>query len=746
VGLIILVVLGGSVIVANALADRGQNDAAVADATATRDTPAAPSATGEESPSATTDDGGEDSGAPSPASNETPTPDTPPTPTPPDPASLTTAKDVAETYAEVWSSGAYDQLYELLSDTAKAAITKDDFVARYEAIAIEAGILELEADIVSGEDDDLLFPMRVTIDSARIGEFTDDNQLPVIKQGDAYRIDWTPSLIFSGLGDGYVRWTSDIPQRGRILDRKGRPLAETGFISKVGVIPGQITDEPALLRTLSDLIDMPEDQIKAAYAAGEPNWFMPIKDYPDQMDPELVNKLGQIPGVVVQKWPARIYPAGSAAAHVVGYMSEITGDEIPELVKQGYEAGDQIGRAGVEAYAESWLAGKRGGVLALVNRDETTIRVLGEVQAEPAMDVILTIDLELQIAADASLGDRVGSAVVMDPANGQILAMASRPTFDPNAFVLGLSDEEWAKLNDPNLRPLVNRATTELYPSGSVFKLVTASAGMVHLGYTADTVLSCPGTFSLEGADQVWADWVPGGQGDMSLHRAIYRSCNTVFYKMGADLDEIDENLLPDMARAFGFGERTGIEELYDLPGTVPDPAWKEEVVGGFWARGDAVNLAIGQGYFTTTPLQMVKAYAAVTNGGTLWKPYLVLDVVRIDGSIAYSGQPEEMGQLPLNQEQIATLQNGMYDVVHASDGTAVAAFGDAPYDVSGKTGSAETGQPEEQEVHGWFGAYAPSDAPRVTIVTMIEYGVTGSGSAAPVARQILDRYFELYP
>jgi penicillin-binding protein 2 len=214
---------------------------------------------------------------------------------------------------------------------------------------------------------------------------------------------------------------------------------------------------------------------------------------------------------------------------------------------------------------------------------------------------------------------------------------------------------------------------------------------------------------------------------------------------MGEDLDIQGEMLLPDMARAFGFGQRSGIEELYDEPGTVPDPNWKMEALGEYWSRGDAVNLAIGQGYFNATPLQVEKAYAAITNGGTLWKPYLVMDVVDLDGNVVYSGEPKELGKLPLNADQLKILTDGMYDVIHASDGTAVDAFAGAPYEASGKTGTAETGR-EGEEAHGWFGSFAPSDNPRVTVVTMVEHGVAGSQSAAPVAREIFDKYFELYP
>ena len=750
VGAIIGVLLTGSFLVASRFStdaeDDGGQPAAVVDVDAT---PTNTAEADDNESTATPEDDSNAAGAtpsvPPPAVDVTPTPEPEPTATPPDPGELGTAKGVASTYVEMWSSLAYDQMYELLTDEVKAAISEDDFIARYEAIAVEAGIVEVNAEVTTGNDNDIVFPARVTIDSSRIGEFTDDQQIPVVQQGDEYRVDWSPNLIFTGLGDGFVRWTSDIPQRGRILDRKGRPLAHSGFISRVGVIPGQITDEATMLRELSALIDMPEDQIKSRYEGGQPTWFMPVKDFPDNVDQTFIDKIGAINGAVLQKWPARVYPAGPAAAHVVGYMSEITAEELPELAKRGYQSGDRIGRSGVESYAEQWLAGKRGGTLSLVNPDETLIRVLGEVEAEPANDVVLTLDLDVQTAAYQSLEGKNGAAVIIDPNNGQLLAMASSPSFDPNAFVRGVTDEEWQALNDPAKQPLINRATIAGYSIGSTFKLFTASAGMAHLGYDANTPVSCPGTFSLEGSDQSWADWIPGGQGDMDLHTAIYRSCNTVFYKMGADLDAQNENWLPDMARAYGFGQRTGIVELYDIPGVVPDPEWKEEVVGDFWARGDAVNLAIGQGYFVASPLQVAKAYAAIANGGTLWKPYLVMDVVKLDGSIVHSTAPEEMGQLPLNDGQIQVLKDGMHAVVHASDGTAVDAFRGINYEVSGKTGTVETGGTAEDQ-DGWFGAFTPSDAPQITIVTMVERGFAGSQSAAPVAREIIDGYYAAYP
>lgn len=668
-----------------------------------------------------------------------------PTSTPVDVGEIRSAKDVAEAFAEVWSAGEYSRLYDMLGQEARARITREAFIARYEGIAVEAGLVQVKAEITGGQDGDELFPMRVQHESSRIGEFQDQMMLPVIPENGSFVVDWTPSLIFSQLGDGFVRWSSDVPQRGRILDRKGRPLAQMGLITRVGVVPGNVTDEAAMLRQLSDLIDMPQDQIRGRISGGQSDWFMPVKDMPDAIPEELVQQLRAIPGVAIQKWPARVYPAGAAAAHVVGYMSEITAEELPELAKLGYEAGDLVGRSGIEATMEEWLAGKRGGILQLLNQDGSTIRVLGEARSESAHDIVLTLDLDVQQATLAAMGDQVGAAVVLDPNNGEVLAMVSTPTYDPNQFILGVSDELWAELNDPQRQPLINRATIVGYPIGSTFKVVTASAGMVHMGMNAGTVLDCPGTFTIEGSGQTWADWIPGGQGQLTLHNSLVRSCNTAFYRMGAELDVMDEMLLPDMTRAFGFGAPTGLPELYEIPGVVPDPAWKMAQIGDFWARGDAVNLAIGQGFFLGTPLQLANAYAAIANGGTLYQPHLTLDIVRLDGTVVQSGEVKEIGKLPLSADQIGVLQAALHDVVNASNGTAVDAFASSQYVVSGKTGTAETGQVGEED-HAWFGSWSPSDNPRIVVITLVEHGRAGSVAAAPVARKVIDAWYSFYP
>jgi len=646
------------------------------------------------------------------------------------------AREAAERFVQAWERGDYRAMYALLSSAARERIDERSFVTRYEGIAEEMGQQAIRITLGEPLPGTLRFPIHVVRETSRVGRLEEDNAIPVVREGDGYWVDWTPSLIVADLGDGRVQWIPTVPQRGRILDRNGRPLAELGLVNKVGVIPGQIQNEQQLLERLSQLLNLPQETIRQRYANGQPDWFMPVATLPDPIDPALLEQLAGIPGVVVRQWPERVYPLGPAAAHVTGYLSEISAEELPQRASEGYEPGDRIGRTGIEAWAEQFLRGRRGGRLVIVGPDGRERRVLAELPAEPAADVVTTIDADLQRAAYEALGDRVGSVVAIDPRNGAIRALVSSPSFDPNRFILGLRPEEWQALNDEQRRPLLDRATQVGYPTGSTFKVVTMAAGMEYLGLDAQSTFDCPPTFTLPGSSVVWRDWNPQGQGRLTLHNALVQSCNTVFFQIGAQLDERDPNLLPQMARGFGFGSETGLSELPESPGLVPDPNWKLRERGDYWARGDAVNLSIGQGFFLATPIQLADAYAALANGGTLWRPYLVDRVAAIDGSERAKTEPSQRGTLPVSAEHIAAIRAALRDVVARPNGTAFSAFQGFSLPVAGKTGTAESGQ---ETPHAWFVAIAPADNPQLVLVVMVEHGGEGSRVAAPIARQILE-------
>jgi len=658
---------------------------------------------------------------------------------------LRTPAEVASAYVKLWSAGSYSDMYQLLSTTSKQVINQKDFVDRYTGINTEVGETSLTATVTGNVGANATrVPIHVVWQTGKAGEIKQDNVVTLVQDGSAWRVDWTPSMIFTDLGDGFVRWVPDVPQRGRILDRKGRPLASLGMITKVGVVPGEIKDEASLLQQLSKLLGMPQDQVKALYANGQPDWFMPIRSYPDNMDPNLVKQFQAIPGVELQKWPDRVYPAGPAAAQIVGYLSEVTADELKDLSKQGYGPGDRIGRVGLEAWGEKYLAGKRGGRIVIVGPDGSERQTIAEVKSAPADDIVTTIDLDVQLAAAQALGDKWGSVVVLDPSNGAILAMVSNPSYDPNQFILGMSDQQWTDLNDQTKRPLENRATQQAYPIGSTFKVVTMTAGMQSLGLTEQSTFSCPASFSLPGSSQKWHDWSANGQGTLTLHNALVQSCDTVFYQIAEQLDKKDQNILPNTAKAFGFGSPTGLQELPEVAGTVPDPEWKIQTVHDYWARGDAINLSIGQGYFLATPLQVADAYAAIANGGTLWTPYLVQEVKSIDGNAVYTAKPKERGKLPATPAQLAVIRSALAQVTTAANGTAAGLsiakpFASETHSTAGKTGTAES---DTKDPHAWFAFFSPAEGAKMAGVAMVEHGGEGGDVAAPIARQVIDGYY----
>ncbi len=652
---------------------------------------------------------------------------------------------VAVAYAERWNNKDYSGMYDLIGAAEKGTLPRDKFTARYQAIAEEAGLAELKATVGEAAAGASQLPMRVQLLSALVGPITEDNTLILRQENDGWRIAWTPALIFKDLGDGLIRFKPDLPTRGRIVDRKGRVLAQQGLITQVGVVPKDIKDEAAFLAGLSKALGIPPEKIKAKYADAQPTWFVPIKILPEQVPAELNAAFQTLPGLVIRRVPGRVYPQGTLAAHAVGYVGEINAEELTTLAARGYIAGDLIGRAGVESWGEQYLAGKKGGQLTVIGPNEGPVRkVIGERKSEPAADITLTLDIDLQRGLEDGLGDRAASGVVLDPATGGILAIGSHPTYDPNGFVLGFDDANWARLNDGNLRPLWDRATQFTYPSGSIFKVITATAAVTKLGMNANTVIPCPAQFSLPGAANVWRDWsYPTAQGNLTLKNAITQSCNTVFYEIGRQLDDIDANILPEISRGFGLGKPTGLAELPEAAGVVPDPKWKRETLNDGWSTGDAINLSIGQGFFLTSPLQMANMYNAIANGGALLRPFLAAKVAQPDGKVIKSGERKEIGRLPVPPEAMAMIHIGMKDVISAPNGTAIDAFVGVPIPVAGKTGTAEV---PPQPDHAWFASFAPVDVPKLTVVSMVEYGGRGSKIAAPIARHVYDVYATLAP
>lgn len=705
-----------------------------------------------------TPDGTVSSLVPEPTATLEPTAEPTPAPTPTE-VDTEAPLRVAQNWLALWSTGDYSAMYDLSTKEVQASTSRDAFATRYTQIAEEAGLTSISGTIVGQPALNGEVTVDVVLESNLVGTIEERNVIPLLKEGDAWRVGWTPSLIFRQLGsNGCIDFQGEIPERGTIYDRNGEVLAEDAPVARIGVIPGNVTDQQQMARALSPIVNISADDIVTMInrEGWDPSWLMTIADLPGEPNATLINQVQQIPGVVVQAAEARYYPQGALTAHITGWVSMATEEDVLNDETGSVHPNEMVGQAGLEYGANELLAGKPGGSLNVIDCDSRAVKSqIASSDGTPPLDIYTTIDLELQRQVDAALTaqeadnqrDGMRSAgVFIDPRTGAVLALVSHPTFDPNDAVSNTyTEEELELLNDSLLRPQANRATREVYPTGSIFKSITTAAAMHYLDYTGDTPIDCPASFSI--GDQQWNDWVVENnlqaQGMLTLHSGLVRSCNTVFYQLGAQLDNADPNALPDMSRAFGLGQATGIPYYPEVAGTIPDPQWKMDVIGDGWSTGDAVNLAIGQGYMTATPLQMANAYAAIANGGDVLQPYIVDRVRSPDGTITQVGERTVIGELPLTGQQIAEIQAALAEQTHNSQGVGSnKVFGDMDWPVSGKTGTAQNELDGSDKPHSWFAGYGgEGDEATIASAVLIENVGEGVTYAAPATRQVLDWY-----
>ena len=548
--------------------------------------------------------------------------------------------------------------------------------------------------------------------------------------------------------------------RGDIVDRFGRELATTRPAFGVQVMPAELRERELTLTALGSLLD--RDPSELSERVGTPRGrarFQSVRiarDLPYDSRTRVESHLYALPGVFTDVSPRRYYVGGSLAAHVLGYTGEIQVEQLEKRSFADYRSGDVIGQAGVESRFESVLRGRAGGRNVVVDVAGRVDEVLDEVEAAPGGTLVLTIDRDLQrVAEDAFLPDVIGgeekrgAVVALDPRNGDVLVLVSQPTFDPNSFAGGIDSATWKRLMESEGRPIQNRALAGQYPPGSTYKVVLAAAGLEEGAIDPEERVFCPGTFKL--GRRTYRCWKRGGHGSVNLHEALKRSCDVFFYQLGLKLG-IDR--IAFFANGFHFGRRTGIALGNESPGIVPTRAWKERRFNEVWLKGETVSAAIGQGFNLTTPMQLAVAYAAIANGGTIFKPRILLRQAGPDGTVEQGPEPESLGKVPVSPGHLATITRALEDVVHGDGGTGGRAR-IAGVRVAGKTGTAqvvrlkETEELEEEEIpfkfrdHGWFAAYAPVEAPEIVVVALAEHGGHGGSAAGPIVNAILTRYFK---
>ena len=652
-----------------------------------------------------------------------------------------TALEAVQKFYALVAAQRFEDAYRLVSLEARETISAEQFAERYRDIWDEVTVQSLTWSVTPPPGENVA-GVEVTLryETAFFGPVEERIFAPTRRQPN-WVVDWSPDLVFEGLGErGFlIHRFIDTPERGDIRDRNGVALATKGEVAVIGISRELVTDDDAVIETFVERFDLDEETARNLFYQDVPQYFfIPLVRLQYDSDPALVQEFEQLAdrGILVQRETRRIYPQGTLAAHVIGFLAEINAEELETLAIEGYQSGDLVGRDGIEAIFEPQLAGTRGGSLTILSPDGRVVREIATRPAVAAQDVWLTIDARVQRVAELALGDRPGAVVALDPRNGEILAMASFPTFEPDAFVRGLTEEEFSRYFEDPLLPFTNRPSERLYPPGSTFKVVTEAAGLEVGGYTPESRISCPAVWDGLGPDNIKVNWKEDDRGNLTLNQALAESCNTVFYQVGVALHELGEDILTQFAAGFGFGEPTGIIGVREEAGVNPGPEWKRIQRNDFWYTGDTVNLSIGQGFLLATPLQITNAYAALASDGILRTPTAVLSLRAPEGEVIQTFASTPLGVLPVSAETLAVLRTGMRNVIASRLGTGWLPFRGTPLLVAGKSGTAED---LGEQSHALFVAYANTPDPKLVVTVVLDDGESGADDAGPIARQILE-------
>jgi penicillin-binding protein 2 len=550
-----------------------------------------------------------------------------------------------------------------------------------------------------------------------------------------------------------IRLLENPADRGMLLDRKGRILAHNRPSFEVYLVPEDVQANPEVLAKIAAMLNMTQDEIGEKIKAQKRRApFRPVKIKSDIDWNELAalesNRVN-LPGLLVDVRPRRAYDYGDLASHLIGYLGEVDENELRQSRESPYRMGALIGKYGVEYRWENDLRGVDGGQQIEVDALGREVRPLGVVEPFPGNNLSLTIDLDLQKTAEDAYKDKNGALIAMDPKTGHILAMVSKPSFEP--FARNVSPEEWKTLVENPYHPLTNKGIQGQYPAGSIFKIVTAIAGLESGMITPNTQLHCTGAFSY--GNRNFRCWKEGGHGTLSLHRAIVESCDVYFYQVGL---KVGVDLIAHYANEFGLGKLTGISLPHEKPGTVPSSSWKKKRFGAPWYSGETLSFSVGQGYLLATPLQLLMLISGVANGGKLSLPQVVEKIADVYGNTLQEYPPVELGRADVSQKTLQIIQDALKGAVNEPHGTGSACLL-KDVKVAGKTGTAQVvAMPEDFKRgemnriplkfrdHAWFVAYAPFEDPKISVVVLVEHGGFGASAAAPIAKKVIEQYLNL--
>ena len=543
-----------------------------------------------------------------------------------------------------------------------------------------------------------------------------------------------------------IRAVKILAPRGIIYDCNGEELVknEPGFV--VSLLRTNEKPDMAVINKLATIIEVPPEQILEKIKQNEDS-YEPIR-IKSNLSAAMVTKIEErsedLPGILLEMQSIRKYVNNELAVHVLGYVGEVSEYEISKGQNQDLKAGSIVGKFGLERYYDKYLRGTDGSYREEVDVAGRVVQTLDELPPKPGQGLVLTVDAKLQREAEKIVDEHLkylrssgfapkanaAAIVAIDPRNGAIKALVSRPAFNPNLFVNGISSKDWQAINDNPFDPMSDKVISGEYPPGSTFKIVTGSAALETGKVTPQEMIFDSGKH--------WLIPMGNAEGEalgwLNFHKALAASDNVYFYEMG---NRVGIDVLKKYAAMFGFGKTTGIDLFGENEGIIASPEYKMKVFDEDWYLGDTFNAAIGQGFNLATPIQLAVMLSAVANNGDIYKPHLVDKIVNDDGSVVKEIKPEKVGRLPVSAETLELLQSALKAV--AQEGGTAAQMANLSVPVAGKTGTAENPHGKD---HGLFVGYAPADNPNLVVVAVIDQGGFGSVSAAPIVQRIFEYVF----
>jgi penicillin-binding protein 2 len=533
--------------------------------------------------------------------------------------------------------------------------------------------------------------------------------------------------------------------RGFILDRHGEVMVENRPTFDLYATPEDVKNPAEVAATLAGILTVPPADIESRLTEtrARSQALLLRKDLDEAMMVAVEERRLDLPGINLRIRPIRAYPVAGLAANLLGYVSEINQAQLQREEYSDFRPGESLGQSGVERRFDAFIRGVDGGEQVEVDARGRALRVVSRDDPRSGSNVFLTIDRRIQEAAEAAMAGKKGAVVAMNPTTGEILAMVSRPSFDPNLFAQRISSEDWQRIATDSTHPLQNRAFQAQYPPGSIFKLMVAIAGLESGALTPETRFSCPGYFVL--GNHRFDDWKKGGHGSLDLRGAIVNSCNVYFYQAGlrTGIDEIVR-----VSRAFGLGEPPGLGLGDEAKGSLPNPNSKGRGQPP-WTAGNTVVSSIGQGLVVTSPMQLLAMVSAIANGGTVYRPWIVKKIVSLSGEVLEEYAPEAIRRVDVKPETLAYIRQAMLGVVEEGTGARSKVPG---VPIGGKTGTAqvvkkgdEKRNPDVKD-HAWFTSFAPVNNPKIAVVVLVENGGFGGLVAAPVAKAVYEAAFRERP